>query len=253
MPYSDIQIREIFHFLFLENLIRVMDPRLFVLKGGVNLRFFLKSPRYSEDMDLDILGGSVSTLKKNCYKILENPSFKRALATYGIIELRPNDPSKAKQTETTQRFRVRLVNRVGEEFPTKIEFSRRAGIQNFTENNIDPEIAGQYKRLSYRCQHFNGSAAVEQKIRALAGRPETQARDVFDLYVLYLGHHFQARDRTLNNELIEKARENALSISYHQYRDQVEEYLTDQGHKDFGGTSNWSIILNRVLEEIKMK
>lgn len=202
-------------------------------------------------MDLDVLGGSVTTLKKNCYKILENPSFKRTLGTYGIADLKLNDPSKAKQTETTQRFRVRLVNRSGEEYPTKVEFSRRTGIENFTEENIDPEIAGQYKRLAYRCQHFKGSAAVEQKIKALAGRPVTQARDVFDLYVLYLGHHFHNQDWNLNSELIQKACENAISVTYNQYRDQVEEYLTPEGQKDFGGVSKWNIILDCVLEQIK--
>jgi hypothetical protein len=54
MPYSHRQQREIFHFLFLERLLKIADPRLFVLKGGVNLRFFFNSPRYSEDMDLDV-------------------------------------------------------------------------------------------------------------------------------------------------------------------------------------------------------
>ena len=66
--YSDTQKREVFHFLFLEELLKISDPRLYVLKGGVNLRFFFKSPRYSLDMDLDVLAGNVATLKKNGYK-----------------------------------------------------------------------------------------------------------------------------------------------------------------------------------------
>ena len=70
--YSAIQIREIFHFFFLHQLTRISDPKLYVLKGGVNLRFYFKSPRYSEDMDLDVVAGGVGTLKKNGYKILED-------------------------------------------------------------------------------------------------------------------------------------------------------------------------------------
>ena len=65
MDYSHWQQREIFHLLFLEQLLKLSDPNLFVLKGGLNLRFFFNSPRYSEDMDLDVLGGSVATLRKN--------------------------------------------------------------------------------------------------------------------------------------------------------------------------------------------
>ena len=53
--YTPHQQREIFHLLFLERLLKVSDPRAFVVKGGANLRFFFGSPRYSENMDLDVL------------------------------------------------------------------------------------------------------------------------------------------------------------------------------------------------------
>ncbi len=61
---TDSQLREVFHFCFLDRLLKVSTPNLYVLKGGVNLRFFYNSPRYSEDMDLDVLAGNVSTFKK---------------------------------------------------------------------------------------------------------------------------------------------------------------------------------------------
>ena len=52
---------------------------------------------------------------------------------------------------------------------------------------IDPEIARQYRKLSYRCRHYAGEVAVVQKVKALAGRTVTQARDVFDLAILFTG------------------------------------------------------------------
>ena len=64
MAYTHRQQREVFHLLFLERLLRLSDPSLYVLKGGLNLRFFFNSPRFSEDMDLDVLGGSVATLEE---------------------------------------------------------------------------------------------------------------------------------------------------------------------------------------------
>ena len=103
--HSSPQLREIFHFCFLEALLKVSEPALYALKGGVNLRFYFSSPRYSEDMDLDVYGGSVATLKKNGYKVLNDPGLGRTLASYGIEKLLVNDPMKAKHTETTQRFR----------------------------------------------------------------------------------------------------------------------------------------------------
>jgi predicted nucleotidyltransferase component of viral defense system len=251
MNNSDQKIRELFHFLFLENLLRVSDSKFFTLKGGVNLRFFMKSPRYSEDMDLDVAGGRIETLKKNVYKILENSSFRRTLLTFGISDILINDPLKAKQTETTQRFRVRLVNSLGEEFPTKVEFSRRSSEDPSIDENIDPSIASLYNRLSYRCQHYTGESAVLQKIRALAGRTETQARDVFDLNLLYLGGYFNKMLWNFKSDLIEKAKEHMISISYSQYRDQVEEYLANDNQKDFSGRKNWEKMQETLLGELE--
>ena len=73
--YTPHQQREIFHLLFLERLLKVSDPRAFVLKGGANLRFFFGSPRYSED--LDVLASVVGTLRKNGYRIPQTPPLRQ--------------------------------------------------------------------------------------------------------------------------------------------------------------------------------
>ena len=52
--YSALQIRELFHLEFLRCLSRKIRAEFYALKGGVNLRFFFKSFRYSEDMDIDV-------------------------------------------------------------------------------------------------------------------------------------------------------------------------------------------------------
>lgn len=92
--FSDTQIREVFHFYFLDRLLRLSDPGLYILKGGVNLRFFFMSPRYSEDMDIDVLAGRVATLKKNGYKILNERAFRRSLRAFDIADIEINDPTK---------------------------------------------------------------------------------------------------------------------------------------------------------------
>jgi hypothetical protein len=71
-PLPETAAREVFHLLFLERLFVASQASQYVLKGGVNLRLFFGSPRYSEDMDLDVVAGSVTTLKKNGFKILED-------------------------------------------------------------------------------------------------------------------------------------------------------------------------------------
>ncbi len=52
--YNTIQYVELFHLLFLDQLGRKLDKSFYALKGGCNLRFFMKSIRYSEDVDIDI-------------------------------------------------------------------------------------------------------------------------------------------------------------------------------------------------------
>jgi hypothetical protein len=50
----NVQAVEQFHLLFLTQLGARFDKKLYALKGGCNLRFFWKSIRYSEGMDLDV-------------------------------------------------------------------------------------------------------------------------------------------------------------------------------------------------------
>lgn len=117
--------------------------------------------------------------------ILDDAAFRRVLAAAGIADLEVNDRGKAKHTETTRRFRATLILASGQRLPTKIEFSRR-GIDETqtTIERIHPEVARRHGRTAYSAQHYVGSSAARQKIEALAGRPQTQARDLFDLVLL---------------------------------------------------------------------
>jgi len=246
---NDIRLREVFHFCFLERLLKSSDPALYVLKGGVNLRFFFNSPRYSEDMDLDVLGGSVATLKKNGYKILQDAAFQRQLRSYGIAELQVNDPEKAKQTETTQRFRVGLVNHAGLRLPTKIEFSRRAAHGDpFQTGQVSPDIARNYRRLAFSCQHYHGEVAVLQKFRALAGRPATQARDVFDLGILQAGGfvNIEAVNKLLMNEERKAAVTALRSLSWADFEGQVLEFLDEETRPAYASKTSWQQLQERI-------
>jgi len=48
--YNSLQQREIFHLEFLRWFGRKADPKHYALKGGVNMRFFFGSIRYSEEI-----------------------------------------------------------------------------------------------------------------------------------------------------------------------------------------------------------
>ena len=248
---SETAMREVFHLLFLERLFTLSDPAQYVLRGGVNLRFFFASPRYSEDMDLDV-AGSVDTLKKNGFKILHDKALGRAMQAFGVREIVPNDPTKAKQTETTQRFRVRLVTEAGVALPTKVEFSRRT--QDNTYTAVTASIPGErvrpYGRLGFRCPHYDGTSAALQKARALPGRETPQCRDVFDLHILALGGH--ATRALIRDKLSATERSNARvvidSLEYDAYAGQVVEFLEDEARAQFGTSEAWDAMRLAVLD-----
>ena len=251
---TDTRIREVFHFCYLERLLRLSDPGIFILKGGVNLRFFFNSPRYSEDMDIDVLAGSVATLKKNGYKILQDGAFKRSLRLFDIEDIEINDPDKAKQTTTTQRFRFALITVAGHRLPTKVEFSRRmqGKADSAPMELVDPEIARQYRKLSYRCRHYSGEAAVVQKIQALAGRTVTQARDVFDLAILFAGGYSLSTTQNPVNfkQQLTRATDCLMGLTWEDYRGQVVEFLNTESLAEYGSESAWETLQALVLDTL---
>lgn len=252
---SDTQLREAFHLCFLHRLLKISDIDLYVLKGGVNLRFFFGSPRYSEDMDLDVVAGSVATLKKNGYKILEDGAFQRSLRVFDIDAIDVNDPAKAKHTETTQRFGCSLVRGSGIRLPTKVEFSRRSGDPGNAAASelIDAAIARPYRKLAFRCRHYNGAAALVQKIHALAGRAVTQARDVFDLGILIRGGHLGTAiaEAALERAPVRQAIDCLMGLNWEDYDGQVVEYLDDDSREEFGNRDGWASLQNFVFESLE--
>src|SRR5271167_4254474 len=104
--YTSLQIREAFHLEFLRWFGRKIEATRYCLKGGVNLRLFCRSIRYSEDMDIDIAHVRVEALQKAVMGVLSVRGFTDSLKFLGIEKVVPPDMAKAKQTETTQRFKI---------------------------------------------------------------------------------------------------------------------------------------------------
>jgi len=180
--YTDKQYVELFHLLFLAQLGRKVDKRFCALKGGCNLRFFFKSPRYSQDMDLDAREIPVHRLQDRVNAILASKPFAQILQVKGIAIEHINDD---KQTQTVQRWKLGLVvPRVERPLPTKIEFSRRSMSEEAKFEAIDPAIVAMYELQPMMTNHYAKQVAYQQKVQALINRKELQARDVFELDLL---------------------------------------------------------------------
>lgn len=121
MKLSIRQSVELFHLVLLSMLGKKLDKQQYALKGGCNLRFFFGSPRYSEDMDLDLGDMPAHVVRDKVNAILESLPFRQVLAVSGLaIE----HITEHKQTETTQRWKLGLhVPATATPVPTKLSLA----------------------------------------------------------------------------------------------------------------------------------
>jgi hypothetical protein len=237
---------ELFHLLLLDLLGRKTDPRHYALKGGCNLRFFMKSIRYSEDMDIDVGPGlPKDKLSDLVERILASKPFADLLAFRGI---RIVDRSAPKQTDTTQRWKFGL-ERDGLPMPlrTKIEFSRRGMDSETRFSPIDPWLLRTYDLTPILANHYAPQAALDQKIRALASRREIQARDVFDLDLLLNSGIVRG---STDDALCQQAQENALAVTYDMFKAQVVSFLNPDHHTQYDSPAVWDALVLRVAEAL---
>ncbi len=245
--YSDLEIREIFHLEFLRYFGRRVKPDFYTLKGGVNLRFFFNSIRYSEDLDLDARGITVPALKDCVMDILKMPAFRENLKPFGIKEIIPPAIERAKQTETTQRFKIHLITSADVDLFTKVEFSRRGMLGDTAVQTPSDILLRAYKIGPVLIPHYNINSAVMQKVKALAGRAAIQARDIFDLYLLNPQYSPSEAKKPvpLEKNVFLKAYENVFEARFEVFHDAVIAYLLPEDQQGYDNPSVW--------EEIRLK
>jgi predicted nucleotidyltransferase component of viral defense system len=247
--WSEREAIEIFHLLFLRSFGARVDKTLFALKGGCNLRFFLKSIRYSEDMDLDIRTMAVGTLRNNVDRLFEAQSFVQSLRAQGIEIARTSLP---KQTETTQRWKLTLrIVESAAEVPTKIEFSRRGLDGEKAVEPVDPGIIRAYRLYPVIVQHYSVHTAFAQKISALALREQVQSRDVFDLkQLLDAGGAEQPLPATIAANL-PLAIDHALTINYDAFAGQVLAFLEPEYQEHYRNRKVWAELQRQVVAALE--
>lgn len=221
--HSRAQIIEWFHLAFLQVLRARLDPALYVLKGGTNLRYFFDSVRYSEDIDLDVVGVEPWALADKIDEVLASQPLAFILRSGGL-EVVIAEVTKPKQTDTTRRWKV-PISAPGHSKPlrTKIEFSNRNDEQRYALETVPDRIVKPYGLRPPSLQHYTAEPATEQKVLALAGRSETQARDVFDLDLLL--RKTPLTPGAVPAEIGQAAADRALELPYEAFADQILPFL----------------------------
>lgn len=244
MGHTLQKIIERFHLLLLQQLGARLDKKLYVLKGGCNLRFFFQSIRYSEDCDIDVQTIAVGTLSKKIDKLLTSLDFQKILYSHGIEIVQVN---ASKQTATTQRWKLTLKNKqITLPIPTKIEFSRRKVDDGFSYEAVDTKLLSEYRFYPVLLNHYNKQTALLQKINALQYRTETQARDVFDLkwlidrgVTLEKNNALSAKNKALVTERIQE-------LTYDDFKGQVVAYLMEEYQTYYDTKIRWQEIQKAV-------
>lgn len=243
---SGRQVVELFHLHFVRLLSSGPTKGNFAIKEGCNLRFFFESPRYSEDIDLDVAGLPVHALKEKVASVLTGPALSLPLRSRGIAMMGVSAP---KQTETTQRWKVGL-GAEGHATPlhTKIEFSRRPAMEESRVEAIAAAVLAEHQLMAFLAPHYPLAAALRQKVAALMGRSVVQARDVFDLGVLFARSGGSVEALKPVRSVLPKAIERAMDISYADFRSQVGSYLQPEHLDTYGSREAWDALQTRVVE-----
>lgn len=262
---SPVAAREIVHLLILRELAGIRKGSGITVKGGVNLRLFFGSVRYSEDMDLDGTEQASEAIRSWLKGMFENTAFTRRLQGLGIRELDPGEGPN-KDTETTFRYKFGVIVAGGIRYPTKVEVSfrgRHAADKAVLEVPA-PDIPRSYGLDVFEVRHYMRESAVRQKLDALGGRREAQARDVFDLHVLVPDPVPEKLVALLAKQLdtarLKEAQARALTVTYAEYEGQVFEFLGDEARSRYGSEDAWDemrlraeALIGRVLEAQERK
>ncbi|HXY41898.1 MAG TPA: nucleotidyl transferase AbiEii/AbiGii toxin family protein [Vicinamibacteria bacterium] len=226
-----------------------MDRARWTVKGGVNLRAWFGSLRYSEDLDLDVVSGRSDFLRERMDQVLAAKAFREMLATQGLTLTRS---SKPKQTEKTQRWKLEVTSSSSSiPLHTRVEFSRRGVQDDFVLEPVRPDVVRPYGVSAPTVNHYTAASALRQKIRALATRSQPQARDVWDLDHLLrtTGAVLQAGSAE-ERRLAATAVERALEIRYHAFRSQVVPFLSPEHQDVFGTRDAWKRIVELVVDRL---
>jgi predicted nucleotidyltransferase component of viral defense system len=246
---DSIQFVELFHLIFLDLLGRKIDKRYYVLKGGCNLRFFLKSFRYSEDMDIDVQRIPKEKLEETVNSIIASATFRQILK---VNRLSVEKWSAPKQTETTQRWKFTIMseqNKTG--IPTKIEFSRRGFKGGTLFDAVAPLVIQKYSLSPIMANHYDIQSAFGQKVEALATRRITQARDVFDLNLLLCSGAKPIVEDSRLLGMLGDAKANAMSVTFPAFKSQVLSYLAADYRRQYDSESVWDDIVLKVVEALE--
>jgi hypothetical protein len=101
------------------------------------------------------------------------------------------------------------------------------------------------------CSHYPGSIACLQKIEALASRSVTQARDVFDLHLLWSEERMRQIKPQINPQRAAAAAQNTATLSFDHFKSQVIPYLQPDDQSLYDSPDVWEHMQIDLMEKLE--
>lgn len=245
---TEAQTIECFHLAFLQVLSSRLNQRHYVIKGGANLRYFFDSHRYSEDLDFDAVDEQPWKLADKVDETLAAPAITTLLRGAGITVA---EVAKPKQTDTTQRWKLRLASASRDELiSTRIEFSRRNGDERRSLEAVPERVVAPYALRAPTLLRYEAAPATEQKVKALAQRSETQARDVFDLELLFRTRPGTVKPGALDSATLKAAMERCVELPFAAFEAQVIPFIETDVAELYSDASIWEQMQAYVIDHL---
>ncbi len=250
-PMAAPKAIDVFHLAFLAILPLRLEPARYILKGGANLRFFYESPRFSEDIDLDVRAPR-ENVEAAVDRALSSPALRLTLKTH---DLDVGAVTKPKQTPTTQRWKVTLTSSRrpgGQSIRTEIEFSHRGLDDRYELIQVPSAVVEPYGLRPPTVQSYLPPAMILLKLRALVGRKETQTRDVFDLDLLFTRYPRLVKADVLARGTVDvdAAIERILELPFEAYASQVVPFLAPEFAELLGTSAAWTRMQEHLVEAL---
>jgi predicted nucleotidyltransferase component of viral defense system len=99
-------------------------------------------------------------------------------------------------------------------------------------------------------QHYTAEAAIEQKVRALAQRAQTQARDLFDLELLLRRHRDALGAGQIDSSVLEAALDQVFELPFEAFQDQVVPFLDADAVELYDDRAAWAQTQAFVAERL---
>jgi hypothetical protein len=239
---------ELFHFAFMQVAATQVRPDDFAVKGGANLRFFLRSGRRSADIDLDYLGRTFDAFRDRMNAVLTGATIPTLLKLH---EIRIFDVHLRKDTSTTKRWLCKLARPGMSDATSKVEFSNRGGSGDPVLEQADRGLALRLGGVAVKLKHYPPAVAIFQKVDAVCDRTATEPRDVFDLDYLFRQYPDALAHARLDPARVLLAAKIAEDIAYEQYQELVGPFLDEDIVALYSGEDAWFEMQLRVVTQLR--